>query len=94
MTCFLFLISWTVGLHARSLVNSEWVYTDNGYSDTISDIVSDELEPDVDLDICRNNTDGCSVPLHLNFPYKHMFNGACQQHDICYECVSFSLHPS
>ena len=34
------------------------------------------------------HTNGCSVPLGINAPYKKDFTPACNKHDICYGCVS------
>ncbi|XP_063406353.1 uncharacterized protein LOC134690310 [Mytilus trossulus] len=31
-------------------------------------------------------TNGCSVPLFGKFPYKKIFEPACQLHDLCYNC--------
>lgn len=36
----------------------------------------------------RLSTDGCSVPIFKKFPYKKVFEPACNRHDICYICVS------
>ena len=33
-------------------------------------------------------TNGCSVPLGLDTPFKETFTKACDKHDICYGCVS------
>lgn len=33
-------------------------------------------------------TNGCSIPFGLPFPFKKDFTGACNKHDVCYECVS------
>ena len=33
-------------------------------------------------------TNGCSVPLGLDTPFKKTFTEACNKHDICYGCVS------
>ena len=34
------------------------------------------------------HTNGCSVPLGMNAPFKDDFKPACNKHDICYGCVS------
>lgn len=31
-------------------------------------------------------TNGCSIPGNLPFPYKRFFKSACNKHDICYSC--------
>lgn len=33
-------------------------------------------------------SNGCSVPLGMEAPYKASFTPACNKHDICYGCVS------
>lgn len=38
------------------------------------------------------HTNGCSVPLGINAPYKEDFTPACNKHDICYGCVSTSTY--
>ena len=35
--------------------------------------------------------DGCSVPPEFPAPFKKEFTSACNQHDICYGCVSIEI---
>ena len=37
---------------------------------------------------CTTDVDGCSIPFGWTFFYKSLFTSACNQHDICYGCVS------
>ena len=37
------------------------------------------------------HSNGCSVPLGMDAPYKTSFTPACNKHDICYGCVSTFL---
>ena len=36
---------------------------------------------------CADHSNGCSIPLDLDFFYRDLFTPACVKHDICYGCV-------
>ncbi|XP_041373606.1 uncharacterized protein LOC121386683 [Gigantopelta aegis] len=43
--------------------------------------------PEVAGDRCkRYSVNGCSIPGNLPFFYKDLFTGACNRHDVCYNC--------
>ncbi|XP_041372899.1 uncharacterized protein LOC121386167 [Gigantopelta aegis] len=43
--------------------------------------------PEVAGDACKRYTvNGCSIPCKVHLFYKKQFTGACNRHDVCYNC--------
>ena len=54
---------------------------------SISAAVHGGKTPSGTCDVLKK-TNGCSIPLDLPFPYKQEFQPVCNEHDVCYICVS------
>ena len=42
--------------------------------------------------ITKQYVNGCSIPFRFQFYYKREFTPSCNKHDVCYSCVSTTMH--